>query len=133
MLEAGGRVQQTRHLVAAQHNGELARVSQPDELARQVRRVDCMGEEEAQHRHDAVHGRHRPPGILLLDSEAAHVIRGRRVRRPTEEGREPTDIAGVVALRFPAEPAHVHVVDQPLPQRTDGAIEIGMGHRQAPW
>ena len=37
VLEAGGGVEQSRNLVAAQHHGQVARMRQPDEPARQVR------------------------------------------------------------------------------------------------
>ena len=132
VLEAGGGVQQPGDLVAAQHHGQLARMGQPDELARQVRPIDRVGEEEAQRRHDAVHGRHRNAGIALLDLEPAQIIRRRRIGRAAQEGREAPDIANVVALRLSREPAHVHIVDQPLAQRADRGIENRMGHRQAP-
>ena len=52
----------------------------PDRLARQVRPVDRVREEEPQRRDNAVHGRRRHAGIALFDLEAAHVIRRRRIR-----------------------------------------------------
>ncbi len=132
VLEAGGGVEETGNLVSAQDHRQFARVCQPDELARQVRAVDRVGEEEAQRRHNAVHGRHGNAVILLPDLEPAQVIRCRRVRRSAKEACEPPDIADVVALRLLAEPAHGHVVNQPLAQRTDRCIENRMGHGQAP-
>ena len=101
VLEAGGGVEQPGDLVAAQHHGQLARVRQPDELARQVGAVERLGEEEAQRRHDAVHGRHGNAVLLLLDLEPAQVVGGRRVWRTPEERRQPSDIAEIVALRLP--------------------------------
>ena len=79
MLEAGGRVEQSRDLVPAQHHGQVARMRHPDQLARQVGPVDRVREEEPQRRHDAVHGRRRHAGIALFDLEPAHVIRRRRI------------------------------------------------------
>jgi len=46
MLEAGGRVEQPRDLVPAQHDGQVAWMRHPDQLACQVRPVDGVGEEE---------------------------------------------------------------------------------------
>jgi hypothetical protein len=80
MLEARGRVEQARDLVPAQYHGQVARMRQTDQLAGQVRPVNGVREEEPQRRHDAVHGRRRHAGIALLDLEATHVIRRRRIR-----------------------------------------------------
>jgi hypothetical protein len=80
MLQAGGRGEQARHLLAAQHDGQGARVRHPDQPARQVRPVDRIGEEEPQRRHDAVHGRRRHAGILLFNLEPAQVISRRPIR-----------------------------------------------------
>jgi len=80
MLEAGGRVEQSRDLVSAQHHGQVARMGHPDCLASQVRTVDRVREEEPQRRDDAVHGRCRHAGIALLDLESAHVIRRSSIR-----------------------------------------------------
>ncbi|WP_292236704.1 hypothetical protein [Mesorhizobium sp.] len=62
----------------------------------------------------AVHGRNRHAVILLPDLEPAQILRCRRFRRAAKEGREPSDIAELVALRFLAELAQAHVVNQPL-------------------
>jgi hypothetical protein len=107
-------------------------MGQADKPPCQVRAVERVGEEEAQRRHDAVHRRHRNAILLLPHLEPTQVIGGRRIRSSAEEGREPSDIAEVVALRLLAEPAQGHVVDQSLAQRADGCIEKGMGHGQAP-
>ena len=74
--------------------GSLRGCAQPDELARQVRAIDRVGEEEAQRRHDAVHGRHGNAVILLPDLEPAQIVRCRRIRRSAKEACEPSDIAG---------------------------------------
>lgn len=111
MLEAGGGVEETGNLVAAQDHGQLARMRQADQPARQVRAVERVGE-EAQRRHNAVHGRHGNAVTLLPDLEPAQVIRCRRVRRSAKEACEPPDIADVVALRLLAEPAHVMSINR---------------------
>ncbi|MER8476003.1 hypothetical protein [Mesorhizobium sp. M1163] len=46
VLEAGGGVEQPGDLVAAQHHRQLARMRQPNELARQIGTIDRMREEE---------------------------------------------------------------------------------------
>ena len=51
VLEAGGGVEEAGDRGAAHDHGQLARMRQPDELARQVRTIDRMREEEAQRRH----------------------------------------------------------------------------------
>lgn len=116
----------------SEHHGQLARVRQPDQLARQVGSVDRVGEEEAQGRNDAVPGRHGNTVVLLPDLEPAQIIRRRRIRRAAQKACEPSDIAQVVALRLLAEPAQGHVVDEPLAQRADRCIENRMGHGRAP-
>ena len=50
MLEARGRIEQSRNLVPAQHHGQVARIGHPDQLARQVGPIDSVGEEEPQRR-----------------------------------------------------------------------------------
>lgn len=67
-------------LVATEHHGQVARMRQPDEPARQVWAVERLGEEEAQRRHNAVHRRHGNAILLLLDLEPAQVVDGRRAR-----------------------------------------------------
>ena len=69
-----GRVEQSRDLIPAQHNGQVARMQHPDQFARHVKPVDRVREEEPERRRDAVHGRRRHTGIALLDPELAHVI-----------------------------------------------------------
>jgi transposase len=45
-----------------------------------------------------VHRRHRHAGLLLLDLEAAEILRDRGVRRASQPCREPPDVADIVAL-----------------------------------
>jgi hypothetical protein len=80
VLQAGGGVEQSSYLVATEHHGQLARMRQTNEPARQIGTIDRMREEEAQRRHDAVHRRHGNAVLLLLDLEPAQVVGGRRVR-----------------------------------------------------
>lgn len=60
----------------------------------------------------------------------AQIVSCRRDRRPSKEGRDPSDIADVVALRLLAELAQGRVVDQPLLQRTDRWMENRIGIAQ---
>ena len=106
MLEAGGRAEQSGDLVAAQHHGQLARVVSRTSLRARSGPVERVGEEEAQRRDDAVHGRHGNAGLALLDLEAAQVLRRGRLGRAPQEGGEAPDIADVVALGLAREPAH---------------------------
>ena len=71
-----------------------------DQLARELGSVERVGEEEPQRRDDAVHGRRRNAGALLLDLEPPDILGGRGVRRAPQPGRKPPDVAQVVALRL---------------------------------
>ncbi len=114
MLQARGRRQQPSHLVLAQHHRQLTHVPHADQLARQIRPVERLREEEPQRRHDGVHGRRRHAQITLLDLEATHLFRRHRVGRAPEKRREPPDVADIVALRLVSETAHIHLVDKAL-------------------
>jgi hypothetical protein len=132
VLEAGGRVEQARHLVAAQHHRQVAGPAHPNQLAGQIGSVEGIGEEEPQRRDDAVQGRHRNAGLALGELELAHILGGRRVQRSPQERGEAPHIADVVALRRHREAAHVHVVDQLLAQRADRGVGKHRGHCLAP-
>jgi hypothetical protein len=132
VLEAGGGVQQPGDLVPAQHHRQLARMGHPDQLAREVRPVERVGEEEAQRRDDAVHRRHWNAGLALFDLEPAQVIRRRRVRRSAQERGEAPHVADVVALGLSRKPAHAHIVEQTLAQRAHGGSRDQHVHRSAP-
>jgi len=89
-------------------------VNRANQLARQIRPVERLREEEPQRRDDGVHCRHRHTLVELLDLEAPHLLGRRRVGRAPQERREPADAADVVALRLAAEPPHLHLVDETL-------------------
>lgn len=91
-----------------------------------------VGEEEAERRDDAVHRRHRHPGVLLFDLESAHVVRARRVGRASEKGRKARDVADVITLRRCRKAAHRHVIGQALAQRRGGNHGYRLVHRSAP-
>jgi hypothetical protein len=130
VLEAGGRAEQAGDLVAAQHHRQLARMGQPDQLARKVWPIDRVREEEPQRRYNAVHGRHRDADLALLDLEAAQILRRGRGGRASHECGEPPNVADVVALRLVRKPAHVHIVDQSLAQRADRGGKSDLVHRK---
>ena len=79
ILEAGGCVEQSCNLVSTRHNGQIARMRRSDQLAGQIRPVDCLREEEPQCRDDAVHGRCRHASLTLLDLETPHVVHCRHI------------------------------------------------------
>ena len=107
-------------------------LSGADQLAGKPGPVEGVGEEEPQRRDNAVHGRRRNAGFLLFDLEAADILGGRGVGRAPQPGREPPDIAQIVALRLRAEPAHGHILDQPLAQRADGRNRYKIVHLSTP-
>lgn len=100
MLEADGRVEQAGNLVAAQHDGQIAGMSDANQLARKIRPVERVGEEKSQRRHDTVHRRYRQAGLVLLDLELTDLLRRRRVRRTAQMGRKTTDVTDIIALRL---------------------------------
>lgn len=118
--------------------GEQAVMADAMEAARQDMEQESADELVDRERHDLLPVRAVAAVVLVAEGDAALVegaqaaVRDRRVRRSAKEACEPPDIADVVALRFLAEPAHGHVVNQPLAQWTDRCIENRMGHGQAP-
>ena len=85
-----------------------------NQLAGKLWAVERMVEEEPQGRDNAVHGRRRYARFLLLDLEPPHILRSRGMGRASQPRREPPDVTQIVALGLMAEPAHGHVVAQPL-------------------
>src|SRR5208337_2070789 len=69
-----------------------------------------------QRRNDAVHRRHRRPGLTLLNLEPPDIIRGCRIGRAAQKAGKAPDIAEVIALRRPRETAHLHILNHPLAQ-----------------
>jgi len=55
--------------------------------------------------------------------KAADVLSGRHIGRPAEKGRKAAYHADIVALRIGPQPAHRHVFQHALPQRTDRAFD----------
>jgi hypothetical protein len=92
-------------------------MGETNELAREVRPIHRMREEEAQRRHDAVYGRHWCAIALLLDLEASQIVGSRCIRGASKEARQSSDITEIVALSLSRETAHIHVVDQPVFRR----------------
>ncbi len=132
MLQAGRGFEQPLHLLKRQDHRDLAGMRGPDQLAREVGPVERVRKEEPQRRDDAVHRRCGHAGILLLDLELAKILGRRGVRRAPQPRRETSDVADIVALRLVAEPAHGHVVDQPLTQRAGGNNGYQVVHRSTP-
>src|SRR6516162_5610040 len=67
--------------------------------------------------------------LCLMQLEQAQVFRGRRVRRPADEGRECSHLSHIVAARVLFEAAHGHVFDHARSQWADGPLGGTGGHR----
>jgi hypothetical protein len=122
VLEARRGLEETRHLLLAQHDWRLARLVHDPQRANEVGPFERHGEKEPQ-RGDG--GVDRPGADLLLRHlklKAAKIVARRCIGRPAEEGREVPHVAKVVPLGVFAEPARRHVVDHALPQRADGIV-----------
>ncbi len=133
MLQAERGIEQTPDLVGAQHVGQGAGMVEADQPAGEIGAAERLDEEEAQGGDDGVHRRHAEAEFLLGDLEAAQVVTGRGIGRSPQEGSQPPDVADVVALRRPGEPAQGHVVDQALTQRAAGSGGNGKdGYGMAP-
>ncbi|GCD54635.1 hypothetical protein NBRC3188_3332 [Acetobacter pasteurianus NBRC 3188] len=74
MLEAYGRVEQPGNFIAAQHDGQVAGLRYPYQLACKVGAVERLGEEKPQRRHDGIHGRCRHASLVLRNLELAHIL-----------------------------------------------------------
>src|SRR3546814_18186578 len=88
-----------------------------------------MREQEPQRRDDAVHRRRRYARLVLLELELPDILGGRGMGRAPQPGREPPDVAQIVTLRLARQPAHGHVVAQPLAQSADRAHLDKLIHR----
>ena len=119
------------HALNLAEQTEIARVHQPHEAAGKIRAINRGIEEEFQRRYYTVHRRHRDVLALLPYLEAAQIIRGRRIGRPSEKASKPSDVTEIVALGLVSEVAQVHVVDQALTKRADrGRVRLVV-HGQA--
>ena len=116
VLEAGRGRDQARGLVGAQHRRQFARISQPNELAGEVRPISGVVEEETQGGNSAVHGRRIHAALGLLDLEATDVLGSRSIGRALEKGSETGDGADVVVTGLVGKPADGHVLDEALTQ-----------------
>jgi hypothetical protein len=109
-------------LVAAEDNGQGARILDRVELAGQIRAINGVSEKETQRRNDAVHGRDPYARLALFDLELPEFFYGRSIGRAPKICGEPRDMPHVIELGLPREPAHVHVFDHALTQRSGGGI-----------
>src|SRR6516162_3944473 len=85
-------------------------------------------EEEPQRRDGAVDLRRACTARRQMQSKTAHVLRLRRVGRPTKKGGKVLDPLHVVMLGFRSEFADRHVFDHAPTQRADSLL----GHGDAP-
>lgn len=89
MLERARRIEQPLHLGHGQHDRDLANLPGADQLTREVRTVERVGEEEPQRTDDAVHRRRRDARLVLLELELSDILGARGVGRAPQPGREP--------------------------------------------
>ena len=129
-LMPGADFEQPADFLDAQHRRQLARIARQDQAPRQIRPVERHGEEEAQRRDGAVDGGRLHSALALMNLKPANILGGRRIRRPSKEGREVANKANIVALRIGSQAAHRHVFEHAPPQRADGAFDRGNGHRK---
>jgi len=123
VLGARRRFEELADFLDAQHRRELARIARQDQAPRQIRPVECRGEEEAQRRHGAVYGGRLHSAFALMNLKPANILGGRRIRRPSKEGSEIANKANIVALRIGSQAAHRHVFEHALAQSADRAFD----------
>ena len=124
MLEAGRCTQQAGNLVPAQHHREFAHLFYPYKPSGKIGPVECMGEEEAQGRDHAVHGRHWHTRLALRDLEPAQIFRCRRIGWSSQERSEAPDIADLQAeiATLRRENAELRELGGSVSGRLDAAI-----------
>src|SRR3990167_5852153 len=133
VLQAVGRAKQKHNFVTAEDNGQGARILDRIELAGEIRAINGVREKEPQRRNDAVHGRDANARLALFNLELPELFYGRSIGRAPKICGEPRDVAHIVELGLPREPAHVHVFDHALTQRSGGGIGQNGGHGTTPW
>lgn len=103
-LEARCSFEQPPRVLHAEHTRQLAVIAGDHQRARQIPALHCHQEQELQRRDRAVDGR-RPYALhMLIQLEAADIVRRRGVGG---KRREAFDVANVVLPRAGAEAPHV--------------------------
>jgi len=115
ILETRRRHEQPPDLLDAQYIGKLAGMTDEDEAERQIRPVERHAEEEAKSRNRGIDARRLHAALRLMNLETADILGRGRIRRTSQEGREASDGADVVALRSLSQIAHCHVFKHALP------------------
>ena len=121
-IDARHRFQEPRHLVDAQHVGQLPRARRQHQAARQVRPIERHGEQEAQRRYRRADDGLADAVFALVKLKTPHVLGGRGIRRASQECREGAHVANIVVLGTRPHRAHRHVVEHPLTQRVNGSF-----------
>jgi hypothetical protein len=65
---------------------------------------------------------------MLVDLEAAQIVRRRRIGRAAQKSRQAPDMPDIVMLRMRAETPHHHIVLHPLTQWVDGCLRDSRIH-----
>ena len=122
VLQARCSFEQLRRFLHTEHIRQLAVIAGDHEGARQIPALQCHQKQEPQRRDSAVDGRRSDALLMLIQLEAADIVRRRGVGRAAEERGEAPDVTNVVLLRVGAEATHEHVVQHALAKRRDGCI-----------
>ena len=126
VLDAGGGLQKTRHLLAAQHDRNLPRLRDKRQVLDGVGPIERHREKEAQRRDREVDARRAHPVLGQVQLEKPQIFGCRRVGRSAKEDREVLDGPDVVLLRLLTKVPQRHVFDHALPQRADALIGHGI-------
>ena len=122
VLEARCGFEQPRRFLDAEHIRQLAVIARDHQGARQIPPLQCHQEQEPQRRDSAVDGRRSDALLMLIELEAADILRRRGVGRAAEKRGKAPDVTNVVLLRVGAEAPHEHVVLHALAKRRNGCI-----------
>lgn len=117
VLQAGCGFEQPSRFLHAEHIRQLAVIAGDHQGARQIPALQCHQEQEPQRRDRAVDGRRSHAVLMLIQLEAADIVRSRGVGGAAEERGEAPDVANVVLLRVRAQAPHEHVVLHALAKR----------------
>jgi hypothetical protein len=100
VFDARCRFEQPADFLDTQHRWQLAWKARQDQAPRQVRPVECDGEEEAQRRDRAVDRGRLYPDLALVHLKPANILSLRRIGRPPEEPCEAAHKADIIVLRM---------------------------------
>ena len=117
VLDARCRFQEPRHLVDAEHVGQLPGTRRQHELARQVGPLEGHREQETQRRHRGADDGLTSAMLALVDLKAPHVLGGRGLGRTAQKSRKGANLTDIIVLGPRPHRSHRHVVEHALTQR----------------